>query len=390
MSDLGQGLVPVGGGAVAEIASDGRMTVLPGATGPGGAVAASRAPGRTAWAKRLFGRPVDAALTVAIAALVVWAAIPLLRWLLLDATFRGTTRDDCTGTGACWVFIRARFGQFMYGFYPEAERWRVNGAGLGLIAAALLLVLAPGRARRILAVAAIVVLPPLGVWLLHGGLGLRVVETREWGGLMLTVFLSVYAALISVPLGVLLALGRASRLPIIRLIATLFIEFWRGVPIIAVIFLASLLLPLILPDGMDIDRLARATIGLGLCIAAYMAEAVRGGLQAIPPGQPEAAKALGLGYWRLTGLVVLPQALRVALPALTNEFIALVKNTSLVLIVSIFDLLGIAQAALADPAWVGKTWEAYAFAGVIYWLACFGLSRWSRRIEGRGAAAFRR
>ena len=219
----------------------------------------------------------------------------------------------------------------------------------------------------------------------YGGLGLRVVETREWGGLMLTAFLSLYAALIAVPLGILLALGRASRLPVIRLISTIFIEFWRGVPIIAVIFLASLLLPLILPNGAGIDRLARAVIGLGLCIAAYMAEAVRGGLQAIPSGQSEAASALGLGYWRTNGLIILPQALRISLPALTNEFIALVKNTSLVLIVSIFDLLGIAQAALADPAWVGKTWEAYAFAGVIYWLACFGLSRWSRRVELRNA-----
>jgi general L-amino acid transport system permease protein len=172
---------------------------------------------------------------------------------------------------------------------------------------------------------------------------------------------------------------------VIRLVSTVFIEFWRGVPIIAVIFLASLLLPLILPEGAGIDRLARAVIGLGLCIAAYMAEAVRGGLQALPPGQAEAASALGLGYWRTTGLVILPQAIRISLPALTNEFIALVKNTSLVLIVSIFDLLGIAQAALADPAWVGKTWEAYAFAGSIYWIACFGLSRWSRAVERRSA-----
>ena len=377
------GLVPVGG-AAAEIASDGRLTNLPDLGGR-----MPRASRPRALVAALFGTPLDAATTIACAALLLWAAVPLVRWALLEATFAGTTRADCTGAGACWVFIRARFGQFMYGFYPTGERWRVDLAGAILVATTALLAWRRLPRRPAAAVAALVVLPPLGIWLFHGGFGLRIVETREWGGLMLTAFLSVYAALLAVPLGILLALGRASRLPVIRLISTIVIEFWRGVPIIAVIFLASLLLPLILPNGAGIDRLARAVIGLGLCIAAYMAEAVRGGLQAIPPGQAEAASALGLGYWRTTGLVVLPQALRISLPALTNEFIALVKNTSLVLIVSIFDLLGIAQAALADPAWVGKTWEAYAFAGLIYWLACFGLSRWSRRIEQRSARGTR-
>jgi len=228
--------------------------------------------------------------------------------------------------------------------------------------------------------------------LLHGawGTGLRLVETREWGGLMLTLFLTVYAGLIAIPLGILLALGRRSRLPLIRFASIVFIEFWRGVPIITVIFLASLLLPLIMPTGFNVDRLARAVIGLAFVIAAYMAEAVRGGLQALPDGQVEAAQALGLGYWRITRLIVLPQALRIALPAMTNEFIALFKNTTLVLIVSIFDLLGIAQAALAHPAWVGMNMESYVFAGAIYWFACFGLSQWSRRQEKRLQAAYGR
>lgn len=380
-AEASQGLIPVGG-ATAELASDGTLTLIPDARGRG---LARRLARPSAAVRVLFGTPLDAAITVACTCLLGWAAIPLLRWLVLDATFAGTTREDCTGTGACWVFVRARFGQFMYGFYPPAERWRVDLAGLVIAVSVACLAWPRMPGRRALALAALLVLPVLGVWLLYGGPGLPIVETREWGGLMLTVFLSIYGALIAVPLGVLLALGRASRLPLIRLVSTIFIEFWRGVPIIAVIFLASLLLPLILPEGAGIDRLARAVIGLGLCIAAYMAEAVRGGLQAIPPGQAEAASALGLGYWRTTGLIVLPQALRISLPAMTNEFIALVKNTSLVLIVSIFDLLGIAQAALADPAWVGKTWEAYAFAGLIYWMACFGLSRWSRRIEGGNA-----
>ncbi|HTR86910.1 MAG TPA: amino acid ABC transporter permease [Reyranella sp.] len=335
--------------------------------------------------RHLFATPIDAAVTI-LGLYIAWRiAVPLVHWLVLDATWHGTTREDCKGDGACWVFIRARFGQFMYGQYPVPERWRVDVVGALFVAvtAALSWRGLPNRGR--LAWASAIVLPPLGVVLLHGdwGTGLELVETREWGGLMLTLFLTLYAGLIAVPLGILLALGRRSRLPLIRFASVVFIEFWRGVPIITVIFLASILLPLIMPTGVDIDRLARAVIGLAFVIAAYMAEAVRGGLQALPDGQTEAAQALGLGYWRIQRMIVLPQALRISLPALTNEFISLFKSTTLVLIVSIFDLLGIAQAALADPAWVGMNMEAYVFAGAIYWFACFGLSQWSRLREKR-------
>jgi len=335
--------------------------------------------------RRLFATPIDAVVTI-LGLYIAWRiAVPLVHWLVLDATWHGTTREDCKGDGACWVFIRARFGQFMYGQYPVPERWRVDVVAVlfVLVGAALSRRNLPHRGR--LALAATIVLPPLGVVLLHGawGTGLRLVETREWGGLMLTLFLTLYAGLIAGPLGVLLALGRRSRLPLIRFVSVVFIEFWRGVPIITVIFLASILLPLIMPTGIDVDRLARAVIGLAFVIAAYMAEAVRGGLQALPDGQTEAAQALGLGYWRIQRMIVLPQALRIALPAMTNEFISLFKSTTLVLIVSIFDLLGIAQAALADPAWVGMNMEAYVFAGAIYWFACFGMSQWSRLREKR-------
>ncbi len=330
--------------------------------------------------QRLFATWWDTAITL-VCLYIVWRiSVPLFHWLLLDANWSGTSREDCKSPGACWVFVRMRFGQFMYGQYPVPERWRVDLVGILLVMSVAAL-----SWRRSLVIPALIVLPPLGVWLLHGGwgTGLRVVETREWGGLMLTLFLAIYAGLIAIPLGILLALGRRSRLPLIRFASVVFIEFWRGVPIITVIFLASLLLPLIMPTGFDVDRLARAVIGLAFVIAAYMAEAVRGGLQALPEGQTEAAQALGLGYWRIQRLIVLPQALRIALPAMTNEFIALFKNTTLVLIVSIFDLLGIAQAALADPAWVGMNMEAYVFAGAIYWFACFGLSQWSRLREKR-------
>lgn len=338
------------------------------------------------WRARLFNDPFTGAVTLVIAALIVLIGWPLLRWSLFDATFSGTTRNDCVAGGACWVFVRARFGQFMYGLYPLDQRWRID---LLAIISAVWIALLFWRSvphRRWLALAALIVLPPLGVWLLGGGFGLTRVETRAWGGLTLTMFLAIYAGLIAIPLGILLALGRQSRLPAIRLISIIFIEFWRGVPIIAVIFLASLLLPLIMPAGADIDRLARAVIGLAFVISAYMAEAVRGGLQALPVGQSEGAKALGLGYWKMTGLIILPQALRISLPAMTNEFIALFKNTTLVLVVSILDLLGIAQASLADPNWVGMNMEAYAFTGLIYWLICFALSRWSKSLETAGAA----
>ena len=335
--------------------------------------------------EKLFATPLDAVITLVLGFLLWRTLVPLAEWMFLDATFTGTSRADCVNAGACWVFVKARFGQFMYGLYPPAQRWRVDLAGAILVISIALLSWKALPHRRALAVAAIVVLPPLGVWLLAGGFGLHYIETREWGGLMLTIFIALYAGLIAIPLGILLALGRQSDLPVIRMLSIIFIEFWRGVPIVAVIFLASIMLPLIMPTGVGIDRLARAVIGLGLVIAAYMAEAVRGGLQAVPEGQHEAATALGLGYWRATGFIVLPQAIRIALPAMTNEFIALLKNTTLVLIVSILDLLGIAQAALADPNWVGMNKEAYAFAGLLYWLGCFGLSRVGLALE-RGRA----
>lgn len=335
----------------------------------------------TLWQKRLFGDIPTALLTIILTALLITALVPLLRWGVVNASWQGTTRADCVAGGACWVFVKARFGQFIYGLYPVAERWRADLfmalIGIAIVAIAFL----RGRWRRHTLFAMLFVFPILGIWLLAGGYGLVPVETRNWGGLTLTLFMSIYSALIALPLGILLALGRQSELPVIRIISVIFIEFWRGVPIIAVIFLASLLLPLIMPSGIGIDRLTRAVIGLGLVIAAYIAEAVRGGLQSLPKGQAEAAAALGLGYWQSTFLITLPQALRVALPAMTNEFISLVKNTTLVLVVSILDLLGIAQASLADPNWVGMNMEAYLFSGAIYWFICFALSRWSRAQE---------
>jgi general L-amino acid transport system permease protein len=332
----------------------------------------------------LLSSPLNIAITLVCAVFLFFTVPPLVEWAFIHATLSGESREACNPDGACWVFIRARLGQFTYGLYPEAERWRVDAA-FWLLAALVALLLTPRMpGRRWIGLATATLYPPVCLWLLLGGvLGLPYVETRLWGGLMLTSFMAVFGGLIAFPLGVLLALGRQSRLPTIRVLSVIFIEFWRGVPIITVIFLVSVLLPIILPQGMEVDKLLRALIGLALVIAAYMAEVVRGGLQAIPVGQYEGAQSLGLGYWRSMGLVILPQALRISIPGLVNEFISLLKNTTLVLIVSLFDLLGIVQAALADPKWVGLTMEAYVFAGLVFWLICFGMSRWSLRLERR-------
>ena len=333
--------------------------------------------------KRLIATPANAAATMLCMAILWWGVMPAVNWAVIHATWTGEGRDACQSGGACWVFIRARSGQFVYGMYPEPERWRVDIAAFLLMAGVGALALSPAASKGKTAIAVLLLYPPVALWLLLGGFGLKPVETRDWGGILLTSFMAVFGGLIAFPLGILLALGRQSRLPVIRLLSVVFIEFWRGVPIIAVIFLASLLLPLILPGGLNVDKVVRALVGLALVIAAYMAEAIRGGLQSLPKGQYEAAEALGLGYWRKTALIILPQALRVSVPALVNEFIALIKNTTLVLIVSLFDVLGIVHAALADPKWVGLTMEAYVFAGTVFWVACFGLSMWSQRLERR-------
>jgi general L-amino acid transport system permease protein len=274
----------------------------------------------------------------------------------------------------------------MYGFYPQDQQWRVNLTyALGVILLVPLLIpRIPGKGLN--AVLFFGVFPVVGFFLLVGDvLGLEHVETAVWGGFLVTLVISFTGIVGSLPLGILLALGRRSDLPIVRTLCVVFIELWRGVPLITVLFFATYMLPLFLPGDWRIDGLLRVLIGVVLFAAAYMAEVVRGGLQAIPRGQYEAAMALGLGYWRTTGFIILPQALKIVIPGIVNSFISLFKDTTLVLIVAIFDLLGQLRAAFADPNWATPVtlFTGFAFAGMIYFLVSFGMSRYALFTERR-------
>lgn len=330
----------------------------------------------------LFSSWFNTLLTL-FAAYLIWLLLPpLIQWAFIDADWTGTTRADCTSGGACWVFVQQRFGQFMYGFYPTELRWRVDlTLWLAIIGAAPLFV--PTMPRKAMyGLVFLVVYPVVAFWLLHGGfLGLSTVSTSQWGGLMLTLVIAAVGIAGALPLGILLALGRRSDMPAIRVICVTFIEFWRGVPLITVLFMSSVMLPLFLPEGLSFDKLMRALIGVILFQSAYIAEVVRGGLQAIPKGQYEAAAAMGLGYWRMMGLVILPQALKLVIPGIVNTFIALFKDTSLVIIIGLFDLLNSIKQATSDPAWLGMATEGYVFAALIFWIFCFGMSRYSQHLE---------
>jgi general L-amino acid transport system permease protein len=352
--------------------------------------------GAVGWLRaNLFSSWSNTLLTVLGLWLIYSVVTGVLDWAVVSAVWTGEDGRACSvqGAGACWPFITAKFGQFMYGRYPDAERWRVDLtyslALAGLVP--LMMPSIPGKKWSALYTAA--VFPLLAYWLLTGGiLGLPVVETQYWGGLLVTLVVASVGMAASFPLGILLALGRRSKMPVARWVSVGFIEFVRGVPLITVLFMASVMLPLFLPEGVSFDKLLRALVGVALFSAAYMAEVIRGGLQAIPRGQYEAAEALGLPYGKKMAFVVLPQALKIVIPGIVNTFIGLFKDTSLVLIIGLFDLLGIVQLNLADAKWFAPTtaMTGYAFAGLIFWLFCFGMSRYSQYIERRLAAGEKR
>ncbi|SNY93476.1 amino acid ABC transporter membrane protein 2, PAAT family (TC 3.A.1.3.-) [Cohaesibacter sp. ES.047] len=396
------------------------------------------------WIKtKLFSSIPNTILTF-IGLYLIYLIVPtLIEFAFINAVWTGQDRDACAGIdGACWAYVRDYFNLFVYGRYPPEEYWRVNivfvVGVLGLIPA--LIPDAPFKRENILFMLigypvmtfilltggnlafeaflfeyAILFLVIVGlgaliayatqsavkpVVLLLGSIGIAIaiifgimsfdfglvpVETARWGGFLVTLVIAVTGIAASLPLGIALALGRRSKMPVVRLVSVIFIEFWRGVPLITVLFMSSVVLPLFLPDGVTFDKLLRALIGVALFSAAYMAEVVRGGLQAIPKGQYEGADALGLTFWQSTSLITMPQALKLVIPGIVNTFIGLFKDTTLVLIIGLFDLLGQVQNSFSDSTWATSTQShtGYLFTATVFWLFCFGMSRYSIFMENR-------
>ena len=330
----------------------------------------------------LFSSPLNSLFTLGTLYVLYQILPPFFNWAFFDANWVGSTKEACTNDGACWVFIRVRFNQFMFGFYPPDQYWRVITSFLlfGTLIAYLLIEGLPKKAW----VAGFTILgyPVVAYILFYGGVfGLPVIETYKWGGLMLTLILSSVGMFFALPAGIVLALGRQSVMPVARSLSIVFIELWRGVPLITVLFMSSVMLPLFIPEDVRIDKLIRALIGISMFQSAYMAEVVRGGLQALPKGQNEAAEALGLSYWQSMYLIVLPQALKTVIPGIVNTFIELFKDTSLVMIIGLFDLLSIIQSSFTDAKWLGFSVEGYVFAGLVYWIFCFSMSQYSQHLE---------
>jgi general L-amino acid transport system permease protein len=349
--------------------------------------------GTPAWLQqKLFGSVLNTIATLLSALILAALVWPAIRFILIDAVWDGSSRIDCLEAtvgrpvGACWPFIAAKFRQFMYGFYPADQVWRINltyAVGVVLLVP-LMIPRVPYKTLN--AILFFGVFPVFAFYLLVGGaFGLQHVETRLWGGLLVSLVITFAGIIGSLPIGIVLALGRRSSLPLVRWFCIIFIEFWRGVPLITVLFFATYMLPFFLPETWKLDALARVLIGVVLFAGAYMAEVVRGGLQAIPRGQYEAARALGLGYWKMMAFVILPQALKLVIPGMVNSFIALFKDTTLVLIVAIFDLLGQMRASFADPSWATPVtlMTGFAFAGMIYFAISFIISRYALYVERR-------
>lgn len=337
---------------------------------------------RMGWLKaNLFSSPLNALLTILVAWLLVMAVPAMLDWLFFDADFTSNTAQECRqAQGACWAFIAEKHRLILFGVYPYDEQWRP------LLATVILVGILICSAIRYfwkpwLALLWVGALTAVAVLMWGGVLGLSHVENDRWGGLPLTLILSTFGIAVAFPFGVLLALGRRSHMPAVKALCVVYIELIRGVPLISLLFMSSVMLPLFLPEGLTIDKLLRAQIAIILFAAAYIAETVRGGLQSISKGQYEGADSLGLGYWQQTRLIILPQALKVVIPPLVGIFISLFKDTSLVVIIGIFDLTQAAKVAIADAAWRGFSVEAYVFIAVIYFIFCFAISRYSQGLE---------
>jgi general L-amino acid transport system permease protein len=327
-----------------------------------------------------FSSWLNSVLTVLILVFLWKTVPPLIDWAFLDAVWRPDPKACRAAKGACWGLISEKHRFILFGTYPYEQHWRPGVASLILIG---LWVFSAIRRfwRWWLSLVWVFGLSTIGILMWGGVLGLPYVENERWGGLILTLLLSSFGVAAAFPLAILLALGRRSDMPAIRALSVGYIELIRGVPLISLLFMASVMLPLFLPSGVTIDKLVRAQIAMILFAAAYLAENVRGGLQAIPQGQYDAAHALALPFWRRTYLIILPQALRIAVPPIVNSIIAFFKDTSLVVIIGLFDLLSTVKISLIEPAWNGFGVEAYVFASLVYFVFCFAMSRYSRSFE---------
>ena len=384
----------------------------------------------------------NAILTLFIIFVIIKSLPPLLSWFIIDANFAGDTKEACTGTGACWTYIKIWFRRFMYGMYPNAEQWRINLSFISLAALGSVGFFATDKFKKYLTLYYVVIYPVIAFlfifFFISGGRvffdfsygiiaavisviigffipkfklyyflivpltfyillkhvffsdelielgmmeGLNWVETGAWGGLSLTFIISFFCLIFCFPIGMTLALGRRSDFPIIKYICIGFIEFWRGVPLITVLFMSSVMFPMFLPEDFFIDKLVRAVIAISLFEAAYVAEVIRGGLQALPRGQYDAAKSLGMGYWKMHIFVILPQALKLVIPGIANTFLALVKDTPLIFVVGLLEIVGMLNLAKTNPQWLGFAMEGYVFAALIFWIICYAMSKYSYNLE---------
>ena len=340
--------------------------------------------GLVAWMREnLFSNIPNSVVTLALIAFLVYYIPPIVDWAFLSANWSGTTEDACVKEGACWVFINAWSYQFFYGTYPIEEVWRIN-----LMIVLLLIVIGmsfklPKHYRMKASIAAWLALPIIGMAVLYGGWGgLEVVSTDLWGGFTLNVFMAAASIIVAFPFSFLWALGRRSQMPFIRSVSVIFIEFFRGVPVLSLFFMGSVMLPLFFAEGTNVDKLIRVWLVLIFFMSGYMAEVFRGGFAAVPSGQYEAADSVGLSYWQKILLIILPQVIKISMPNILATFVMLFKNTTFLLIIGIPEVVQTLQTALSNSYWLGgHALEGYLFVFLVFWASCFGMSVLSRRIE---------
>ena len=330
----------------------------------------------------LFNNTWNALLTIVSVVALLYFIPPILAWAFVDSVWYTEDSSVCRqATGACWAVITEKHRVIFFGLYPYEEHWR---ALLALILYVGTIVLSGWRRMwnlKILVPLWIFTVVAILTLMVGGVFGLEYVSTNQWGGLPLTMVIFTGMMVIGMPMAVLLALGRRSEMPVVKVLSVMLIELLRGVPLVTVLFTAAVVFPLVLPDGVDIDKMIRVVIGMGIFIGCHQAEVIRGGLQAIPKGQYEAAASIGLGYWRTTGKIILPQALRIVIPGLMNHVISAFKNSTLVIIVGLFDLLNATGVAVADPLWINYYTEGYLFVAMVYFCGTFTLSRYSQHLE---------